>query len=98
MLNCSTVIFMGDWGKQGLDLVAKAVLGRDMQESAADMSADEQPLVLPNRKLVLEQMVGIYHDTLNLTRRIQSLKGLVYYISPSHFTHYCKHYVKIYRT
>ena len=29
LLNCSTVIFMGDWGDVGLELVAKRIISKD---------------------------------------------------------------------
>jgi hypothetical protein len=68
IINCSTMINLGDWGQQGLYLVAEGVLGNKSVEGK-DLGFDE-PLVLPHEKKISDVMVKIYLDCQNLIRTI----------------------------
>jgi hypothetical protein len=46
ILNCSTVLCMGDWGETGLELVADGVLAEKVDKGYEEGGASEQALVL----------------------------------------------------
>lgn len=46
LLNCSTVIFMGDWGEEGLQLIADGVLKEKESKAYVDGAEAEKGLTL----------------------------------------------------
>lgn len=60
LLNCSTVIFMGDWGAEGLLLIAEGVLAEQENNGYTEGAAAEKGLVLTHGPAIKQAMVSIY--------------------------------------
>jgi hypothetical protein len=60
---------MGDWGREGLKLIANGVL-TDKNSSDYGTGEKEKVLQLQNMEAVQQAMVHIYDDVQTLTRRL----------------------------
>jgi hypothetical protein len=70
LLNCSTVIYFGDFGDTGLELIAEQVLSENIERRYDESVKTQRALRLKNHQSGLKVMVRIYKSVKNMTIRL----------------------------